>query len=423
MTAGTVQALPGQLRQHAAAVADRLATELLRPPPTETDGDRSPASPRWRRQSLSKGAAGVAILHGLRARSGLGPIEPVHAWLRAATLEPLSAGPGAGLWYGVTAIAFALAEAAPGQYGRERQVLDRAITDLIVIRLRQARARTGTGARPSLDEFDLVRGLTGLGAYLLQHRPGDPLLSEVLEYLVQLTEPRPGSNGLCASVPGWWSGDVPSGWAPGTATDGHANLGMAHGITGPLAFLSLAARAGVTVDRHLEAVDAITNWLEFWQQDGPEGPWWPERLTMTEVRAGVPLQAGARRPSWCYGTPGIARALQLAAIATGDHARQERAEHALAQCLSDPAQLAQLTDPAVCHGWAGVVATARLAAADARTGRLAELLPRLLRTLLDHPSITKDEQVGLIEGRAGIAAALHGVATGTDGWDRCLLIN
>jgi lantibiotic biosynthesis protein len=51
-------------------------------------------------------------------------------------------------------------------------------------------------------------------------------------------------------------------------------------------------------------------------------------------------------------TPGIARTQQLAGIATGDLARQRRAEEDLIGCLSDPGQPAQLIDLTLCHGWA-----------------------------------------------------------------------
>jgi hypothetical protein len=122
-----------------------------------------------------------------------------------------------------------------------------------------------------------------------------------------------------------------------------------------------------------------------------------------------------------------AGAQQLAGLATGDHARQRQAEDALAACLSDPAQLARITDPALCHGWAGLVATVRCAAADARSPDIAAHLPRLLDTLLDHAEDGDSparRPPGLIEGSAGIAATLHAVATGTSGaWETCLLIN
>lgn len=63
---------------------------------------------------------------------------------------------------------------------------------------------------------------------------------------------------------------------------------------------------------------------------------------------------GPQRPSWCYGTPGLARAQQLAALALTDPRRQQLAEHALAGYVSDVRQLSQLRDASVCHGWAGL---------------------------------------------------------------------
>ncbi len=59
---------------------------------------------------------------------------------------------------------------------------------------------------------------------------------------------------------------------------------------------------------------------------------------MADVRTGQPSQSCPARPSWCYGTPGIARAGQLAGIATGDAHRQHRYEEALVRCLDNPAQ-------------------------------------------------------------------------------------
>lgn len=105
--------------------------------------------------------------------------------------------------------------------------------------------------------------------------------------------------------------------------------------------------------------------------------------------------------------------------------RQEAAEHALVRCLSDPAQLARIIDPALCHGWAGLIATAWCAAADARSPDIGAHLPRLLDTLLDHARDAPPGRLpGLIEGSAGIALTLHSIATGTaGGWQTCLLLS
>ncbi|MEV0446233.1 lanthionine synthetase C family protein [Streptomyces spectabilis] len=414
---------PG-LREAATAVADKIATTLSAPPAVDYGNDYRPDSPRWRDQSLSKGAAGVAVLHGLRAQLGHGGTGTVHTWLSRATRDDLTAGPGAGLWFGAPSIAFALHLAAPGQYTGAVAKLDTAVRQLIRTRLHAAHARIDARRRPSPYEFDLTRGLAGLTAYLLCCTPDRDLLPQVLTYLVRLTEPVAAPDTVGSDAPGWWTNGTPTAQPDQACADGNANFGMAHGCSGVLAALSLALRAGIRVDGHREAIERICRWLDTWRQDGPRGCWWPERITFSELATGRPRQQHPLRPSWCYGTPGLARAQQLAALATGDTARQQTAEDALVHCASDPVQLARLTDSALCHGWAGLVATAWHAANDAATPALANLVPDLLQALLEHAYNTlPDDSPGLIEGSAGIALTLHTLATDTPGhWPACLLL-
>lgn len=216
-------------RRTAQAVATQLSDVLVVPPPLGLGDDRGPSSPRWRDQSLSKGAAGVAVLHGVRAQDGRGSPEPVHAWLTRATGEGLSVGPGAGLWFGAPAVAFAISTAAPQQYPRAMDSLHSAVQALVHARLDVAHARMAAAARPPLSEFDLVRGLTGLGAYLLRRDPGGDLVGRVLAYLVALTEPLAADDDAGRSAPGWWTSDTPSGQPAHRFRGGHADLGMAHG--------------------------------------------------------------------------------------------------------------------------------------------------------------------------------------------------
>ncbi|MBV9143816.1 MAG: lanthionine synthetase C family protein [Pseudonocardiales bacterium] len=403
----------------AGAVASDLSTALAVPPQLDGgDGD----NPCWRHQSLSKGAAGIMILHAVRAQSGYGGGDRVHAWLTRAVVEDLSVGPGAGLWFGVPAVAFAVATSAPQRYWQAMTRLGTAVADLARARLHTALTRMAAAARPSLSEFDLVRGLTGLGAHLLHRDPDGDLIRRVLDYLVRLTEPVPAQDDAGPSAPGWWTNDAP--FSQPEVSGGHADLGMAHGISGPLALLALAMRRGVTVAGHAEAIDRICHWLDTWRQQAPAGPWWPERITLADLRAGRPSQRGPARPSWCYGTPGLARAQQLAALAQGDQARQTAAERALAACVTDDAQLARVIGSNLCHGWAGLIATVWYAAADAATTDLDVHLPLLLSALIDHADQGITSPPGLIEGRAGVALTLHTIATATpSGWPACLLIN
>ncbi|MEU7162030.1 lanthionine synthetase C family protein [Streptomyces chrestomyceticus] len=413
--------------RHAAAVAkaDHLAAALFTPPSAEPEDDFSPSSPRWRNQSLSKGAAGAAILHGLRAQHAIADAKPVHAWLARATRDALTAGPGAGLWFGAPALAFTLHTAAPDSYPGATARLDDSFTQLVNARLSAAYARMDAGQRPCQYEFDLARGLSGLGAHLLQHAPDGDLVRRVLAYLVRLTEPVEADDAAGPYAPGWWTRDSSAHDRDPAYADGEANFGMAHGVAGPLALLSLALRQGVTVDRHEAAVDRICRWLQKWRQEAPAGPWWPERITVNDLRTGQPSQNGPLRPSWCYGIPGLARAQQLAAIALDDAARQKAAEQALVRCLADPIQLSRVHGTALCHGLAGLIATTAFAATDAATSALADHIPHLLDTLLTHTRDTPPPALpGLVEGSAGIALTLHTLTVGASGsWPACLLIN
>ncbi len=368
-------------------------------------------------QSLSAGAAGVALLHIERARAHEGPWDRVHAWLSEATSTPLTTGPQASLFLGAPALAFALAS-AEGQrrYTATARALDERLNDLTRERLSQAHARIDRGARPSVSEFDLINGLTGLGALWWRRDPHGPLLGEILTYLVRLSTPIRG-------LPGWWSARPPSGRRARATTGGHSNQGMAHGIGGVLSLLALAARARVTVPGHTEALNRICAWFDEWRQDHHAGPWWPEILTREDLLRGQPLQSRPGRPSWCYGTPGLARAQQLAGLATGDTARCHMAEQALAGCLSDPGQLALLSDHGLCHGTAGVFQASWRAAAEASSSALTAHMGALATRLSGREP---DESGGFLRGTAGRALALGTATAGqppAGGWDSCLLLN
>ncbi|MGW6454958.1 lanthionine synthetase LanC family protein [Streptomyces sp. NPDC055078] len=89
-----------------------------------------------------------------------------------------------------------------------------------------------------------------------------------------------------------------------------------------------------------------TEWL---RPPSCEGSGWPETVTVKAWLDGPPTSAHPGRPSWCYGTPGIARSLQLAALSTERVNVQHRAEEALSACATSPEQLARLHDATLCH--------------------------------------------------------------------------
>ena len=390
------------------------------------------------RQHLAYGPTGIALLHIERAASGLGSWQRAHDWLDAATRSPFTTGADSHPFYGAPALAHAMACAADhasGAYQGTLRLLDHQLAVDVRRRLDAAHRRIDAGQLPQLAEFDTIRGLTGYGAYFLRRAPRGEETRAILDYCVRLTDPITHNGEV---LPGWWTLTGPSGRPDTRFPDGHGNTGMAHGIGGVLALLALAARSGTPVDYHHQALRTILAWLDRWREETDRGPLWLYWVTRDELRTGLLAPSPPRRPSWCYGTAGIARAQQLAAIALGDTDRQLDAEDALVAALTDTAQLNATTDNGLCHGFAGLAHIAARTADDAHpatAGQLRAAIPALLalpcppgadpdetaRTVVND----KDAGPGFLDGAAGIALALMAPAAQAPprtSWDACLLI-
>ncbi|WP_329382738.1 lanthionine synthetase C family protein [Streptomyces sp. NBC_01716] len=367
------------------------------------------------RQSLAHGPLGTAMLHIERARRGTGDFRAVHREL--AGIGPLIDGPDANLFLGAPAMTFVLHQAADGtdHYADALHTLDGIVAEHTRNRLTAAHARIDSGRRTAFAEYDLFCGLTGIGALLLRRQPHGPELKGVLEYLVRLTQPLTDTSGQ--ALPGWWVGHAPA--SDKTATPGgHANAGMAHGITGSLALLALALRADISVDGHREAMLRICRWLDQIRQDDYRGTHWPRWVSH---RGPAPAQPATL--SWCYGTPGLARAQQLAGIVLEDGDRKRLAERALLHCLSDPNQLDTVADRGLCHGFGGLLRTVQRVAEDAETpkvftNRLGLIAGRFLTAEVP-------EETGFLVGKSGASLAFQDAEPGAapqGQWDTCLLL-
>ncbi|MFC8306725.1 lanthionine synthetase C family protein [Streptomyces olivaceus] len=415
-------------------LVDAIAAQLA-DPDTVPLGSRTLSSDR---QHLAYGPPGIALLHIERAASGLGPWHHAHAWLAAACRQPLTSGPDSHPFYGAPAFAHAVTCAAdhlPGSYQRALDALDGQIAVNVGRRLDAAHRRIDAGRLPQLAEFDAIRGLTGYGAYLLRRNPGSSTMRAVLDYCVRLTEPITHHG---EPLPGWWTETGPSGSPDDRFPGGHANTGMAHGIGGVLALLALAARNGSVTDGHHAALHTILTWLDRWKEKADGGPVWPYWVTRGELRRARLAPSAPGRPSWCYGTAGLARAQQLAALALGDTRRQIDAENALVAALTGPEQLKATTDNGLCHGFAGLAHTAARTADDAHPSTAGNLRAAILALLaavtppdtdpeLTAMALIQDEEggPGLLDGAAGIALALLAPSTAApprSAWDACLLI-
>jgi hypothetical protein len=377
-------------------------------------------------QDLGRGGTGVALARIVSVRlSGLPPRATAPS-IRAMMASPVTASASASLFYGAPAVAFVLHTTAHPAYAAMLATLDGHVNDLTAMKLAAAYERMDRGELTRPSEYDLISGLAGLGVYhLVRHGSAGPgMTSAVLDYLVALSAPV-CRNGV--SLPGWWSGAGPASMPDPAWPDGHLNLGMAHGIAGVLALLSGAMRVGIQVKGHAEAVSELCATFDRYRQGSSACPWWPAMISFSEYSHGTANSERQARPSWCYGTPGQARAQQLAGLVLGDQERMRLAESALAGCVLDRQVACLLTDASLCHGWAGVVQALWRAAGDALDpGPLQAALREARRGMEDQLTrMGPPASSGLLEGTSGIQLAQNDLPrTGSDppAWDACLLL-
>ena len=236
--------------------------------------------------------------------------------------------------------------------------------------------------------------------------------------MARITEPFSDS----AVIPPWW---LPSGLGGVPNPDfphGHGNIGAAHGISAVIALLAHAILHGHDTPAARNALAELCRWTDLHRQDDQAGIWWPGYVTPgTDPKR--------HRPSWCYGTPGIARAQQLAGLAQHNTTRQQHAENAMLAELQDTAQRERLPEIGLCHGKAGLLQSAcRMATTSTDPHRSAQLtaqLPDLAAELTNQLASDAIDNPELMDGTAGAALALHTAATGTPatGWDTFLALS
>lgn len=369
--------------------------------------------PRRVRPDLAAGGPGLALAYGQLdlCLPGRGWGTMADGYLTAAAAGARHPGPASpGLFGGLGGLAFAAWSLAPGT---------RPLPEVHDEVLRSTAARS-LGAAPHgvpVRAFDTVSGAAGTGAYLLcrHHEPAArAALRTVLAALVTLSGERDG-------IPHWYTPAEHIG-DPATRSlfpSGVLNCGMAHGISGPLALLASAGAAGVSVPGQREAVERLTAWLTGRQVDDGHGPDWPSRVAPD----GRPAPVDRAPATWCYGTPGIARALWLAGAALDDSSlsdlavRTLRAAHRRLAARPDPGDAVGL-----CHGAAGLLHITARFAGETGDPELSRAAVRVAERLLACRAAVAAAGPGFLDGAAGVVLALLAAATDVAPlWDRALL--
>ena len=263
----------------------------------------------------------------------------------------------------------------------------------------------------------------------------------MLRWLVALTEEQDG-------VPHW---HTPARFIADETTrlafpHGNLNCGLAHGIPGPLALLSLAAAAGVCVEGQLPAIRRVAEWLRRYCIRDRWGLNWPSAVPLgpdgspEAPHAHAGEDDSAYRPSraaWCYGSPGVARSLWLAGEALNEPEYKGMAVAAMEAVYRRPLRDRHIDAPTLCHGVAGLQQITLRFAHDSGLPLFVEAGRELHRQLLDayepasllgyrnlEPGGRRIDQPGLLDGAPGVAMVLLAAATPVEPvWDRLFLLS
>jgi lantibiotic modifying enzyme len=313
---------------------------------------------------------------------------------------------------------------------KDYQSLIRVCDDLILTTVVESvRALRLTPDVLAFHDFDVMSGVSGIGRYLLmRYGPNHPAVRMITSFLIELTIPKVLDG---HRVPGWCAkGTIKLGNGSVIGGDGpYLNLGLAHGIAGPLAYLAVAKDGGA-IDAGLdEAIERVVSWLVGWLGRGAQGTNWPSWVFLDEEMSQVSSANFGDRRAWCYGTPGIASSIQLAGSAMGRQEWIDIAVEALACQLSQENmtdKYSDLKNVGLCHGWAGILRIAQKMAPLDPTGRLASSVEYLAQLLVDSfdpltsfgfrnnelGSTFHPENPGLLSGCAGTALSLLAYANG-----------
>jgi lantibiotic modifying enzyme len=386
------------------------------------------ALPAERDPSLGRGQAGLALLYAWLARTRRMPQADALARrcldqaIEAATTQAMNVS----LYGGFTGVAWAV-ELVDHLLDPDAEDRSEAVDDALVRLL----SRADRWSAP----FDLVVGLTGLGVYALQRYPRPSAiecLSRVVERLGECAQH--DEHGLYWRTP---PTEILDEEDRKRYASGRVDLGVAHGVAGPIALLGGICGAGLEQAAARPLLEGAVSWLLAHSVSTEAGQTFP-------VWVAPGFEPSPARCAWCYGDPGIAAALLMAARGVGDAAWEQSAVALACRAAERPASDARVVNACFCHGAAGLAHLYNRmyqATGEPTLGRAA--LYWLDRTLGFY-RLARDcggswvqgnsdpgqrelwtwSGIELVDGAVGVALVLLAAATSVEPtWDRMFLIS
>lgn len=197
-------------------------------------------------------------------------------------------------------------------------------------------------------DYDVIEGMSGVGNYLLLNdKEGQDYLEKILNYFVSRSKP---DSYLNIEVPRWFikKEHLFTDEEKRYYDKGILNLGLSHGIPGPLIILCKAYNKNIIVDGQKESIERIVENIINAKIKGTNQ--WNGMIGLDEYINGA-SNSDAVRDAWCYGTPGIAYSLLVASHTLKNSNLFEMSCEAMKESVKNEKGL---FSPSFCHGYSGL---------------------------------------------------------------------
>lgn len=369
--------------------------------------NRNPSIPQqyWDDLALGCGYPGHLLLFANLERKGIVKEGMAHQYvLKIKEVIETRGVVNFSLFGGLTGVCFALQQASDA--GRRYQKMLETLHQFLLEKIEERYfLPIAQGGPYSSTLYDVIQGLSGIGAYILQ--VSERCSEKISKALIALCQPIIVDN---REVPGWYLGpdDILN-----RNKSGNFNLGLAHGVTGILAYLSLATLKGVEVAGQSEMIQQISTWLLVKSHNMR----WPATIPFEGEQSQTVC-----KDAWCYGVPGIARTLFLAGKALKDEDLKSFAAEAFRRVFTRSREEWQLPGPMLCHGIAGLLMItlemSKERGCEDLKKRVEELYPILVSSL-----DIEQSQCEFLDGSAGVALTLLSLEDPDVNWHYPLMIH
>jgi len=277
----------------------------------------------------------------------------------------------------------------------------------------------------TIGNYEVIKGLSGPFRYLLDncgHDKTDEMIIRLINIFIKRSK---DITILGHKVTGWhyYPSTMEKSFMDVEAANGCINYGVSHGMGGPLVVLSMAYHKGFEADGLKDAINGLIKEYMNAVYYAADIAYWPGRITLEQHIGQGEMSHEPNAMSWCYGSPGILRALFMAGVfMSNDEVKQFALDELIKIAKMDLADYL-LIQPIICHGYVGTAAIFNLMYLDAGREEFLQKTIEMIEASIefDINGFVENTQKVAKNNNSDIKADLHNHLEGYNGMMHTIL--